>query len=437
MASGNELCIIMSSVGKVQTDKNTPLDLADLDLRINITSKNWVSDDKTIDEILDCNKEFVVFKDVTRIIRRLPIEGEFVTKVCAPLAAYCYSHSADPTGATANCIKTFTVTLTSGYWTFILIYDGITAKSAPIPFNVTAKRLEYILGQMANIGAGNVSVALAGAVYTVTFTNKRQAADIPNGDFTIDYSTGAGGTVVLAQTTAGQQRSHLITQAIERALAYTTFAIAFADEAGSERILFGAVVANLKFAGAEADGKVTFTCDIIARDKQTADGLIIPDCVVYRPIRTTDCLLSYAGVDETDILKGFTTSFDNNVLTGNSAYTGRGINPSRLERAPKRTEQSTWGQLGGVNNQAYLDAESNPEAFITAALALRIGTAGDNLTLNYPNGLATLAANGGIDVDGESEETINRFEVEPMKIGATLPSNIVAHIPQNVGFLDT
>lgn len=441
MATGTQLALIMNGAGKVQVNKDTPLDISDLDTRINITSRNWINEEKTIDDILDCNQEEIVFREVRRIIRRLPIEGEFVPVVCAPLAAYNFGQAGGFTGTTANFVKTFTVTHTDGYWNVELDFDGIVSKSANIPYDASADRFRYILGQMDNIGQGNLIVTVNTAtpgtrIYTVTATGKLSGANIPNAAFTIDDAGANGGDVVLAQTTAGSQKSATITESLSREMALTTFGLAFADEPGSERLLVGSAVDNFRVTGATADGRVTFAADIIARDKITADGLIIPECVVSRPIRTTDCILQKAGVDITENIKGFQISNANNMLTGDSAFTSRGTRITRLLRAIRRTRNLTFGLLGGVTTPIYEEAEINPDANIKSAYSLRIGTAGNNLTWNYPNGLPELATGGGLDFDGESEESIERFTVTPTKVGSTPPQNIVANVPGTGVYLD-
>jgi hypothetical protein len=438
VARGNNIALLMSGVGKKQVDKDTPLDLADLDTRINVTSRNWVNTDKTIEEILDCVAQEVTGKETTRMIRRLPIEGEFTARIAAVLAAYTWGVAAAPAGATANEVWTIQVDATGGSWTFTLTYDGMT-RTATIPVGATAAKLKYLLESMDNIGFGNTTVTLLVDTYTITFVGHRAAAAIPVPVIDDTLVTGGGAAVTYTEVTPGSQRSHNVTELppTEYQPPYTSFAIAFEDEAGSERLLSGACLDNLRFTGAANNGKVTFAGDIIARDLLPAEGLVIPACVVYRPVRTADCLFTHNAVDYTDILKEFEFSYANNLLTGDTAYTGRSVRPSRLERANRRTRQLTYGLLGGVTTAVYQEAEANPEADVKRADVLRIGTAGDSLDINIPNGLTELNTGGGISFDGESEEAVERFIVTPTKQGVTLPTNVVARVPIAVQMLQT
>lgn len=436
MSRGNKIALLMSGVGKKQTDKDTPLAVADLDTRINVTSRNWVNTDKTIEEIFDCVSEDIVSKEVTRIIRRLPIEGEFSAKIAAILAAYNYGVAASPSGATANEQWTFQVDGTAGTWAFSLTYDGMT-RATVFPVGASAAKFKYILESLDNIGFGNTTVTFLVDTYTVTFVGKRAGAAIPDPVIDDALVTGGGAAVTFTGVTNGSQRTHNITELPPSLYQppFTTFGIAFEDEAGSERLITGAVMDNLRFTGAANNGKVTFAGDIIARDLLPGTGLAIPACVVYRPTRTADCILTHNSIDYTDILREFEYSFNNNILTGDTAYTGRSVRPSRLERANRRTRQLTYGLLGGVNNDKYLEAEANPEADIKRAASLRIGTEGDSLTVNIPNGLEELNTGGGVSFDGESEEAVDRFIITPTKQSSTLPTNIVAKIPSGTQML--
>lgn len=440
MPRGNKLALLMSGVGKKQTDKDTPLALADLDTRINVTSRNYVNTEKTIEEIFDCISEDLVGKEVTRIIRRLPIEGEFVGRIAAVLAGYAYGVAASPTGATVNEVHTLEVDGTGGSFTYELVYDGMTRITTIPVAGLTAAKLKYKIEELDNVGFGNTTVTGPVAdVYTITFVGKRAAADIPLPTVDDTNVTGGGATVTPLSTATGDQRVHNITELPPTLYQppYTTLGVAFEDETGSERIMVGATLNNLRFTAPANNGKITFAADVISRDLLTAEGLVIPSCVVYRPARTADCLFTHNAVDYTDILREFEFQYNNNILTGDTAYTGRSVKPSRLERANRRTRQLTFGLLGGITNDMYLEAETNPEADVKRASSLRIGPQGESLTVSIPNGLTELNTGGGLSFEGESEEAVDRFITTPTKQGSTLPTNIAARVPIAVQLLQT
>lgn len=440
MPRGNQIALWMSSLGKTQTDKFTPLDLADLDLRLNLTSRNWVETAKTIEDIFDCIGEEVVSREVTRKIYRLPIEGEFVPKFCSPLAALSYGGAASPTGGTpAN--KVFTVVInadnTAGAFKLNLTYDGITTKTGSIPFDVTAAQFKTLYEELDNIGYGNTTVSRVGDTITVTYTGKRSYANIPLP--TVSDSTLDGTDAVVAQTTAGAQKSHAITEMASYELPYTSMGIAFEDEPGSERLLVGVTVDNINFNLPEGNGIITFTAELIIRDVQTEALLVAPECITFRPYRTGDCLLTRNAVDLTEMLRSGTFAFSNNTLTGNSAYTGRGVKPTRLNRAIRRTRSLTYSLLSAteaVTAALYQEALANPEADVKRATSLRVGVEGDNITVNLPNALTELATgSGGFAFDNESEEAITRYVDTPTKVSGVAPTNLIVKLNETGTFL--
>ena len=441
MARGNRIALMMSSLGKIQTDMFTPLDVADLDLRLSLTSRNWVETAKTIEDIFDCVGEELVGREVTRIIRRLPVEGEFTAFSFAPIAANAYGVAASPTGSSANKIVTVTiVNATGGYFKLTLNYDGINQTTANIPHNATARQFQRAIEELDNIGYGNSTVALAGGVYTVEFTGKRANANVPLFTPVTTDLTGVGADVTVAQTQAGGQLSHNIAENAGYAQKLTTFGIAFEDEPGSERLMVGASTENFVVTGAANNGKVTFSADIVSRDLITEPTLVVPPCVNnLKPIRTADCALVRNSVALTDKLREFTYSFNNNTLTANSAYTGRGVKPTRLDRANQRSRSLAYTLLGAsssVTDSLYEEADNNPEAFTVTATSLRVGTDGDNLTFNIPDGLTQLATgSGGLGFDNESEEALIRLVDTPTKAGGVAPTNLVIKSSQTGTFL--
>lgn len=430
-----QLYLAGSSIGKQQADRDTPLADADINERIPITSRNNVETAKTIEEVLDCIGEEVVYREVTRIIRRLPFEMEFNPTIAARMLAYSYGVAAAPVGATANKVFTVTVLATGGSYTLEIEYEGVTALSQPIPWNATQAAFKYALESLENIGFGNTTVALAGGVYTVTLLGKRAAAPVPLP--VLDAAQATGGVVTVELITEGSQRSHLITETPGYSLPYTSFVLGFEDEPGSARKLVGAVLENVRLNLPEGNGKITLSGDIVARDLIPVPGFIVPACVVRRPYRTGECLLTHNGVDITSSLIDASYSYGNAVVTGNAAYTGRGITPSRLERSKRRTRALPFRLLGGLTSSIRSEAETNPEADVKRATSLRVGVEGDNITINVPSNLLEVDSGGGLDFQGETEDSINRYVSNPSKVGVTPPTNIVAYIAQATPFLTT
>jgi hypothetical protein len=428
-----QLYFAMSSAGRRQADRDTPLALNLIDQRVNITSRNYVETAKTIEEIFDCIGEEVVDREVTRMIRRITVEAPYNPSVAAAILAYVKGVAAAPVGTSTNKIITVTVTGTGSYVLTLPAYDGQGAQpTTAIPHNATAEAFKFIIESLDNIGYGNTTVLLAGGVYTVEFVGKRSNAPLPN--FTVDNTGMAGGAAVVAQTQAGTQRTHAISENPLYQNYYTSFVMGFEDEAGSDRQLVGAQITAFRVTLPEGGGALTMAWDIVARDLIPIAGYIIPACVVARPMRLADCRLTHGGTDYTASLIDGAYAFNNNTVTGNPAYTGRGVKPTRLERARRRTRTFTFRLLGGLTQALRLEAESNPEAGLRRATVLRMGTEGLNITETFPNNLLTIDG-AGIDFQGETDDSINRFASNADKVGATAPSSSVAYVPQATAFL--
>lgn len=434
-----DLFFLMSGTGRRQANRDTPIPLAGMDERINLTSKNMVEGVKTIEDVLDCLNEEVTRRETTRVLYRLPVEGQFHAPTAAKMLAYAKGVAADPTGATANAVITVTVAgATSGWYTLELDYEGFSAPTAPIPYDASAEVFRYALENTDPVGFGNTQVAKAGGVYTITFVGKRAAAAIPN--LSVADSSqlgGVGATVTPVLTTPGTQRQHAIDEMATDLLPYTSFCIGFEDEAGSERQLVGASVDNIRFRLPDGNGIVTWSADIIARDVRPAPGLIIPVCTQIRPIRTGDCIFEHNGVNYSSLEKFVDGdyTYGNSIITSNSAYTSRGVRPTRFVRALRRSRGLTFRLLGGVTEALYQEAARNPEADVKRATSLRIGTEGDSVTETFPNNLLELDTGGGVGFSSDTGEALQRYISTATKVGSTNPSNTVAAVPQSVAHL--
>jgi hypothetical protein len=428
-----QLFFAMSATGRRQADRDTPIALANIDERINITSRAYVETTKTVEEIFDCIGEEIVDREVTRMRRGITVEAPYNPEVAARMLAYAKGVAGAPTGATADKVITVSVTGTGSYILTLPAYDGYGAQpTTPIPHTATAAQFKYALESLDNIGYGNTTVTLVGGVYTVTFVGKRGAAPIP---LLVADSTGmVGGAAVVAQTTEGAQRSHAISENPLYQNYYTSFVIGFEDEAGSERELVGAQVTGVRINAPEGGGAMTMGFDIVARDLIPAPGYIVPPCVTPRPMRLADCRLIHGGVDKSGKLIDFAYAFLTNTPTGNSAYTGRGIKPTRLERGRRRSRTLAFRLLDPLTDSLRLEAEANPEGGVRRSTVLRMGTDGLNITETFPNNLLTVDG-AGVDFQAETDESINRYASNPDKVGADPVTSTVANIPQATAML--
>ncbi len=104
--------------------------------------------------------------------------------------------------ANASCIQTITRsgTPTAGAWT-ITFGNSVRHRTTSLAFLATAAAVQAALEALPNIGKGNVTVGLAGQVYTVTFTG--ELANKPQPLLLVEETTDV--TYTVAQTQAGVQ----------------------------------------------------------------------------------------------------------------------------------------------------------------------------------------------------------------------------------------
>lgn len=107
------------------------------------------------------------------------------------------------TGVAQNEIQTATVNGTPTGGTFRLAVDG--KPTAALAYNASAAVVQAALEALANVGTGNVGVALASNVYTITFQGALANQDIPTLTlFSNSLTGGSSPTVALAVTQIGR-----------------------------------------------------------------------------------------------------------------------------------------------------------------------------------------------------------------------------------------
>lgn len=128
------------------------------------------------------------------------------------------------TGLGAGTNETQTLTRTSTGGTFKITFDGVQSAVIDASAAVTAAVIEAALEAMSNIDPADVGVTgSAGGPFTVTFTGRYAAEDVPL--MTIDNSLATGGTVVAAAGTPGVGPDRLAYDGIALTSAATNAAI--------------------------------------------------------------------------------------------------------------------------------------------------------------------------------------------------------------------
>jgi hypothetical protein len=132
------------------------------------------------------------------------------------------------------------------------------------------------------------------------------------------------------------------------------------------------------------------------------------------------------------LIRDFTYTYDNAVLTGDHPFTGQGIDATRLERADRRPSGLDVGILGEPGDAIHTLAKART----VMVGSLRIGPANLNVTVNVPQGALRLD-NPQVRFEGEANESVLRTNLQPRKVSGdgTTPSSVTAHTSQNVAYL--
>lgn len=116
-----------------------------------------------------------------------------------PLGKITATGKYGPYAGRTSEIQTITIDATGG--TFTITFQGQT--TAAIAFNATAAVVKAAMEALANVEPGDVTVGLAGSVYTFTFGGKYAGENVTAMTTNAGSLTGGAGTAVVATTTAG------------------------------------------------------------------------------------------------------------------------------------------------------------------------------------------------------------------------------------------
>src|SRR5205085_8367412 len=127
----------------------------------------------------------------------------------------------------------------------------------------------------------------------------------------------------------------------------------------------------------------------------------MPACLDIDPTRYGDCdlivegeSLYSAGPRWTDltnttvpVARDWEYYFQNDPLTGDHAFTGQGIDVTRLERADRRPSGINFGALGEEGDPLWIaGSQVTPHRYITS-VSLRVGPANNCVRCNIPQAI--------------------------------------------------
>jgi hypothetical protein len=418
----SQLTIGFSSAWKQQPAWDTPVSAADIDKAFPATSRNYLSNEETTDDVFDCTNEDFLFEIVTSKVSRLNIDMDVDPNVLAGLVAAAYGVAAAASGGSDE-VQTETVTATGGSRKLTVQVGANAQTTADIPYNANAAAIQAALELLSNVDTADIVVGGAAGAFTYTFSGtnftKRDVRLIDVNTFGL-----TGGTSTFAETTPGVGRTHAISRISGYTLPLLTFYIGFR---GSDKqpVIFKNVVVDSIRVRASAREKVTATVTLIGSGELNyAVGYSMPPCYDILPLRFGDCKMNIGGVDyiASNAAREFEYYFQNNV---NPRFDGSGIYATRHERADQRPSGFNLFVLGEPDDALYNLALSRA----TLDVSVQCGPDGRMVKFRAPQAIVKLAPEP-IRFGGDPPESEVAIVARPKKLSgdATTPTNVTAVI---------
>lgn len=438
----------ISGVGKIQAAVGTGMANASIDTRdkCTITREEVI----TRRDIRDCRDEDMTDSQiVTRLGRYTLNYTEVTPQIEARWAAYFFGTAAAPTGAPANEVQTLTRsgTVSGGSFTLAMTLEGRLVTTKPIAWNATTTDIQNALtaSRMLYIHPGDVVVTGDWTGMVLTFGGRLAHADLPLMVVDNGLITG-GGSVAIAQTTAGAQYHHVISRSTSREKVRFTFALGYEDQTSSiEKYIDYAVESINPQASLTTDP--SFQVVIIGPwDYDSLEPtLTIPDCVNPNPLRTEDCRVKVDGNFESSDVNSVNTTLNDNIpLDRLSAFPYDGIDVQTIIRG-KQPSYNTLASIFGahvdtgdalaVNNHVWkLAHEERTQSPVV--VQTMYGMPGNRFQIDQPKSKVRFQNNRETFV-GAAEISAVNIEALPFKDTTNPPVSAEAWIDQSTAFLTT
>jgi hypothetical protein len=428
-----DLLVALSGIAAVQSNFATPMLEAAIDTAWPMTSDSYPDVQLNLDRILDCSQQDLIAKELLQRIMRFTMDFEADPVLLSVFAAYIMGIAAAPTGSTTNQVQTFTGTTPIGTWRIGVTVGGVVKYTQWLSATATATQVKTALENIAAIGRGNVLVAFASPVWTVTLQNNLAGAHLT--PFVVDSTRLTSGTIVAAETAPGSQKSHALTRLTDFQPPAFGMAAGFRHSTFNMNLYKSVVADTMTIRGSHATPRVTASVGVAGSGEvtQVTDAYSKPVCQIYRPVRFRDCQLVINGVDyaANNLWRDFEFTFGNALITDDDAYASN-EDISRLERADQRPWSLNVGILGEDGDDLFILGQEQAEV----AVSLRIGRSGRNINFNVPKASVTLRG-PAIAYDGTPKRSRIDVNIEPELIpgDATTPYTATANVPITQTFL--
>lgn len=361
---------IICSDARVQTNWATPIPDGYFNLRIPDLQRDFYSFEQTIQEILDCGGEEIYKKILRGQIGALPLRFNATIDLLAPVVAYQFGVASAPSGGAAQvetAVVVGTITTAGNL--------AVTVTAAGMPNSPKIVNVAVLVADDASAVAGKIRTALtadpnvngfcvvSGAGASVVLTKRAIAPTDASFNIAIANGTAAGLTPVVnsANTTASTPSVHNIGELPRGQYQPPVFSMILNFEGQPNALKLRGCVSNelnVEAAAGLTDSDLVANWTISFAEVLEIEGFSFPPCVNDLPLRFSDTVYIEEGKDwsATGYFQRARLSHSNAIVKGNSAFSGTGINPGRLQRASQRPRSMDTTILGDDRDILFKNA---------------------------------------------------------------------------------
>jgi hypothetical protein len=384
---------IFAGEGAIQAAQGTALADGDLDTRDKCTLE--INENFTRGEERDCQDEHIVGRPVQRRYLGFRFTYDKVNpQIMARWGAWQLGDTASVTGTPANEVQTLTYSgsVTSGTFTLSYTIEGRTGVTKSIAYDATAAQIQAALynpaASISNlIKQGDVvaSGTWGGGGIVLTFGGRLAKWNLPLP--TVGGSVGGGGSIAIAQTTAGDQNYHAITRSSSEIKVLTSFACGNLSGSPALRKYFDVAVDSIERTVDLDTQNVRMVVTCYAPFYFDTFAGSIPACVNITPLKSTEVGFSINSVWQTVDMVNHSDVVSDNVPYDStfvfddvdpSSAPERGNQPSALFTGEFYSDEST--ALATLADLADVDGSSQS----TVIYNIHYGKGGNRFTVKSP-----------------------------------------------------
>jgi hypothetical protein len=406
------------------------MSLADLTAAMPLENKRFPGTSLTFDDVRGCTGQHLVKRILQAAVMRWQLDFKVTPTILAGAASLLYGAAANPTGSPADEAQLLTVDATSGTFTILFSFEGLSAESVPIAFNATPAVVKAALEAMRSIKPGNVTTSgtLSGGM-TITFTGDLAKANVPALTTNASLLVGGAATATISTTTPGVQRSHAITRQTGEQGASIDVVVGF-DGAPETYLLYSQIVANDLRVTAQRRQNVTATLGVRGSAKVVAvPDFIMPACQSQAVIKAAQCRAQVDGSFISDLVK-MEYNASAGVLDGDDAVPFDDPHVERLEQGEQWQPVYSIDTYGSNADTLFALGKANAEK----AVALHFGNPGDRVSFSASNAFLQLP-DDELGFSGQANRSTISLTATPLEVSGAAPDIVTAKVAQATAFL--